>query len=231
MNLLLFIPSLADGKGGAERVAGELGTAMRRRGHRVAYAFDTTFNEGRPQYPVPPDAPLLTYNASFLSQVHLREKIAALGPDLILVFYANWRVKEYCHLLDGLGIPLAFQECANPNRVLADNWAHAANARRMRADILVRAAGIRFTQPRYTESLPAELRGLADAFPNAFARAEAVRTMPRGPKPFCMWAEPRPTKMPMSCLTPLRCSRPAFRTGGSSCVPRPPVNGMSVMSG
>ena len=88
MNLLLFIPSLADGKGGAERVAGELGTAMRRRGHRVAYAFDTTFNEGRPQYPVPPDAPLLTYNASFLSQVHLREKIAALGPDLILVFYA-----------------------------------------------------------------------------------------------------------------------------------------------
>ena len=182
MNLLLFIPSLADGKGGAERVAGELGTAMRRRGHRVAYAFDTTFNEGQPQYPVPPDAPLLTYNASFLSQVHLREKIAALGPDLILVFYANWRVKEYCHLLDGLGIPLAFQECANPNRVLADNWAHAANARRMRADILVRAAGIRFTQPRYTESLPAELRGLADAFPNAFARAEAVRDYAARPK-------------------------------------------------
>lgn len=53
---------------------------------------------------------------------------------------------------------------------------------RMRADILVRAAGIRFTQPRYTESLPAELRGLADAFPNAFARAEAVRDYAARPK-------------------------------------------------
>lgn len=182
MNLLLFIPSLAAGKGGAERVAGELGMAMQRRGHRVAYAFDTTFNEGRPQYPVPPDAPLLTYNASFLSQVHLREKIAALGPDLILVFYANCLLHEHYHLLAGLGIPLAFQECANPNRVLTDNWAHAANARRMRADILARAAGIRFTQPRYMESLPAELRGLADAFPNAFARAEAVRDYAARPK-------------------------------------------------
>lgn len=182
MNLLFFIPTLADGKGGAERVASGLGMAMRRRGHGVAYAFNTTFSEGRPHYALPPGAPLLTFDASFLSRLTLRKRIAELRPDLILVFYANWRVAEYSRMLAGLGIPIVFQECANPGRVLTDNWGNAANARQMRADILAQAAGIRFTQPRYMESLPPDMRPLAEAFPNAFARAAAPRNYGERPK-------------------------------------------------
>lgn len=175
MNLLFFIPSFSSGKGGAERVASGLGMAMRQRGHGVAYAFDITANDGRPCYPVPPDAPLLTYDASFISQTHLRKRIMELKPDIILVFYATWHVQEHVRMLADLGIPLAFQECSNPGRVLTDNWGNATNARQMRADILSLAAGIRFTQPQYMESLPPDLRPLADAFPNAFARATAPR--------------------------------------------------------
>lgn len=181
MNLLFFVPTLADGKGGAEKVASALGVAMHARGHGVAYAFNTTFNGGRLHYPVPASAPLLTYDASFLSQAALRKKITALAPDLIVVFYANWRVAEYAWLLSGLGIPLAFQECANPGRVLTVNWGNAPNAARMRGDILAHASGIRFTQPRYVASVPPVLRERAEAFPNAFARPETVSDYARRP--------------------------------------------------
>lgn len=165
---------MATGKGGAERVASELGIAMRKRGHGIAFAFNTTNNDGTLHYPVPDDAPLLRYEDSLSSLRNLRQRIRTIKPDIILNFYANWRLYENYDVLRGLDIPIAFQECSNPARVLTTNWANAANASRMRLDILRNACGIRFTQPQYIESLPPEMRHLAHAFPNAFERAESI---------------------------------------------------------
>lgn len=174
MNILLSIPTLANGKGGSERVASELAAAMLERGHNVALAFNTTQNEGKLHYPIPASSPLLRYEDSLASLKNLRQGIKELNPDIILDFYADWRMHEHYDILRGLGIPVAFQECSNPDRVMTTNWAHASNAFQMRLDVLRNACGIRFTQQQYANSLPMELRHLAHAFPNAFRRSDGV---------------------------------------------------------
>lgn len=205
-------------------MASSLGVAMHARGHGVAYAFNATLNDGRPSYPIPQDAPLLTYDASFLSQVNLRKKITALSPDLIVVFYATWYYAVECaRLLSGLGIPLAFQECSNPTRVLTDNWVNASNAARMRMDILGQAAGIRFTQPRYLSSLPPDIRERAEAFPNAFPRTEALRDYASRPKTILHVGAAKPNKNADAMLEAFALLAPRFPDWRLvMCTMRPP---------
>lgn len=170
MHILLCIPSLAFGKGGAERVAAELAHAMSARGHSVSVAYRSSRKHSLapPKYSLPESAWRITWNNTLASIYALRKHILQLQPDIILVFYSTWQVVHLFEMLHDLGIPLCFQECSNPYRIMAENWGYAPNAFTMRSDILSCAAGIRVTQKKYKESFPVELQDRVHAFPNAF---------------------------------------------------------------
>lgn len=176
VNLALYIPGLATGKGGAEKVAANLAMAMRERGHRISLIYQVPYGAEyrQPQYTVPFDARLVPHDDSLAGFRKVRASIRDIQPDLILLFYANWQLIQYQDVLQGLNIPVCYQECSNPSRVIGENWALSTNAAHMRADLLTHAAGIRFTQPAYIDSLPPDLRKIARAFPNAFARVEPL---------------------------------------------------------
>lgn len=174
MRILLCIPALGAGKGGAERVAAELGFAMKDRGHEVSYAYKVSSLGSRriPQYPVPETSRLLTWDNTLQGKLTFRNNVRALHPDLILVFYATWQVVEVYSLLHDLNIPVCFQECSNPKRILTDNWVKASNASQMRYEILKESVGIRVTQEQYVNSFADDLKPYVHSFPNAFARCK-----------------------------------------------------------
>lgn len=176
MNILICIPTLADGKGGSERVAAELGVAMRKRGHTVSYAFKNSPGHYNPQYPVYMDSTLLRYNDSLTGMREFRGQIRALNPDIIMIFYANWQVYELYDALRDLGISLCYRECSNPERVLGVNWTNASNAWQMRNDILESASGICVMQAQYAASFPDNLQPLIQAIPNACKRSPRFST-------------------------------------------------------
>lgn len=174
MRILLCMPSFTTGKGGAERVAAELGFAMTARGHEVSFAYKLTpLNlTNLPQYPVPEGSPLLSWDNTLEGIQSFRKKVRALNPDLILIFYAAWEVINLYNLVYDLEIPICFQECSNPQRIMHENWGGASIAAQMRADILKNSVGIRVTQNEYKKSFPAQLQDLVYAFPNAFKLSE-----------------------------------------------------------
>ena len=184
MHILFCIPSLAMGKGGAERVAAELGVAMTERGHIVsfAYKFNPLSSTNLPQYSVPEDSCLLTWDNTLAGIQSFRKKVRALNPDLIQIFYEQWVVIEVYNLVYDLEIPICFQECSNPQRVMDENWGGASIAAQMRADILKNSVGIRVTQNEYKKSFPAQLQDLVYAFPNAFKLSSNNAINPFTPK-------------------------------------------------
>lgn len=172
MNILLCLPSLAHGKGGTERVASDLGIAMRARNHHISYAYKTkpTSVYAQPQYPVPADAELVRYDVTLRGMRDFRKHVRALNPQIIMIFYAGCDVFELYDALHDLDIPLCFQECSNPQRILSANWINAPNANLMRTEMLIKSAGVRVTQPAYIESFSPAVQPLVHAFPNAFMR-------------------------------------------------------------
>lgn len=173
MNLLICIPSFAEGKGGAERVAAELGTAMHKRGHKIAFAYQKSLLPDTPQYPVPGDADLIKYDNSLCSLQRFRKRVLELSPDIILIFYFNWRVFELYDSLRDLNIPIAYRECSHPERVQSVNWTNASNAQQMRNEILASSHAICLLQTPYIESLRADIQHLVHIIPNPCVRASS----------------------------------------------------------
>lgn len=178
LTIVLVMPSLARGKGGAERVAMDLANEMTRRGHLVYVAYE---DRGPPAYLPKPGVILLPFG----DLAYFGKQVVEIDPDAFFVFYFNRDVVSFLKLVEKTSIPFGIQECTNPARLVQRNWGDgtvgAAHALFEREAVAAAAAGIRVTMPRYRQSFPDYIRPKVKAFPNpAFVQAELAD--PAGPK-------------------------------------------------
>src|SRR4051812_14155396 len=85
MNILCFIPALAMGKGGAERVAADMAGAMATRGHKMTLAGFSADESAKPAYTLSED---VQWAAIRRSPVTVRAQIAKAKPDIIFALSA-----------------------------------------------------------------------------------------------------------------------------------------------
>lgn len=163
IKLMVLCPSLALGKGGAERVATEMACEMIRRGHCVYMAFKNT---GKPAYPVDENMIFLPYETFS----DLKERLMKIDPDVLMAFYFNRDLIEFYGLVHGTGIPFCMQECTNPTRLIETNWAKGGIdkglARWEREVIGAGAARIRMVMPGYETSFADYIKPNIRAFSN-----------------------------------------------------------------
>lgn len=165
MRLFLFCGSLAVGKGGAERIATELATEMQRRGNDVWLGFN---GPGAPAYLVPDGISL--YRRDRKDDAGFQRDLLEIDPDVIFIFYTNQELLSLYRTVGGLGIPVAIQECTNPERLYRNNWRSSSGRcseslweRELVASGCVR---LRMVMPGYEDSFPEYIRQNVRAFPN-----------------------------------------------------------------
>lgn len=174
LKILLSIPSLCGGKGGAERVAAELANEMTARGHRI-FVHSASTPERQPSYPLEPAVHHI--QVPMTKPDELRAAIAAAQPDAVFFFYATRQLLKQYAVAAPLNLPLGAQECTNPIRAV-DNFAkcrpdHLSDAYLLRNALLAGMHGIRLTMPSYLNYVPTTARPSARAFHNTF-RAPTV---------------------------------------------------------
>ncbi|QKE65462.1 glycosyltransferase [Aquipseudomonas campi] len=165
MRLFLFCGSLAVGKGGAERVATELAAEMQRRGHDVWLGFN---GPGSPAYTVP--AGISLYRRDKRDDAGFQQDLLEIDPDVIFIFYTNQELLRLYGLVGGLGIPVAIQECTNPDRLYRNNWrskcGRPSGALWERELVASGCVRLRMVMPGYEDSFPEYIRQNVRAFPN-----------------------------------------------------------------
>lgn len=165
MRLFLFCGSLAVGKGGAERIATELAAEMLRRGNDVWLGFN---GPGSPAYTVPDGISL--YRRDRKNDAGFQQDLLGIDPDVIFIFYTNQELLKLYSLVGGLGIPVAIQECTNPERLYRNNWrskcGRTGGALWERELVASGCVRLRMVMPGYEESFPGYIRQNVRAFPN-----------------------------------------------------------------
>ncbi len=173
MKLFIYCPFITLGRGGLERVGTELVNALSRRGHEILLGYnDKKSNEFA--FPLEKNIRLLPWKGS--SYLGLRDVIEEEDPDLYFVFNGGYRLMEFQAAAEDTGVPFAYQESTNPQRLRRDNWAllrniplgQAAWERELVASAAVR---IRQTMPSYAQTLPPYIRNQVRFFPNAVTPA------------------------------------------------------------
>lgn len=164
MRLAIACNSIAGGKGGAERVSVELANEMAKRNHDVYLIFE---DRGSPAYEIDKNINLIPYKDISI----LYDKIESLNIDLFCVFYFNkLNLLRFARIAVKLNIPLAIQECTNPDRLRFNNWRGGKLGKGTpqweREIITAQAARIRLTMPGYKNSFPNYIKRQVYAFPN-----------------------------------------------------------------
>ena len=173
MRILLDIPELTKGLGGAERVGAEMANEMVRRGHQVAVYSDAP-PHAHAHYPL---SEAILHIRQPLQNGRNADNVAAelarWKPDVTFLFYYNINLVHHFALLERLGRPIGVQECTNPVRAVLNiarsrDVADVASAFAVREAFLSRADAIRFTMPSYARYAPAAAAGRVRAFVNCF---------------------------------------------------------------
>ena len=166
LKLVIVCESLAQGKGGAERVALEMANAMSQKGHRVYIAYA---DHGPPAYPRGEGLTLLP----FKSLEDLKHHVLHIDPDVYFVFYFNRSLIKYYSVVHGTSIPFGMQECTNPERLINVSWPrgskqemHPIRCSWERELVASAAHRIRLVMPRYVDSFPDYIKRSARGFAN-----------------------------------------------------------------
>ena len=179
MKLTLSIPTLAKGKGGAERVAAEVANEMAQRGHRVSVYMSANGDE-RPTYKLcqsiePIKIPMLQGK----NDAEIRNAILSKEPEVFFIFYFDSKLLQQYSWVADSGIPVGAQECTNPQRAVANilkakDVPDVTTAYNLRRSVLSGMHGIRFTLDSYRDSLPEIAKPYCRTFKNAFAPAGSL---------------------------------------------------------
>ena len=169
MNIAIYLQSLCEGKGGAEKVACQVAGLFASDGHSV-----TIFHKPSEK---PPGYPL--HEAIKLVGLTLADPPALLEYrgqfDVAIGFAMQPIYVGIATFADLLDAPFVIQECTNPARMIAlmlvnrqEGVSTLAEAFWTRQSVLAHAAGIRVTLPSYRETILPEMRPHCLAFPNSF---------------------------------------------------------------
>ncbi len=172
MRIVFNVPHLQSGKGGAERVAVELANRLASRGHQIAILC---IDKKKPtSYPLAQGVELITTPAMQNEKgrtVAIRDCLA-FKPTAYFFFYSNGLILDQYLIGAALGVPMGGQECTNPHRcirnIAEELEIEVEEAATLRAAILSRLTGVRFTIDEYLDSLPAFIKPRVSVFKNSF---------------------------------------------------------------
>jgi glycosyltransferase involved in cell wall biosynthesis len=168
MNILCFVPALAMGKGGAERVAADMAGAMTSRGHRMTVAGFSHDDNAKPAYTLSDEVEWAPIRRS---EAAVRKQIAKTAPDVIFALTAMSVTRLWSNAFADLDTPIIFEETTSPERVirlLAENaGVDEVQAAIYRHAFLSDATKIHVKMPSFRESFPQHLREDVFAFGNA----------------------------------------------------------------
>jgi len=178
MRILLDIPELTKGLGGAERVGAEMANEMARRGHQVAVYSDASA-DARAGYPLSEEVRHIKMEfAKGRNADSVAKELARWKPDVTFLFYYHINLVRHFSLLERLRRPIGVQECTNPVRAVLNiakarevGDVHSAFA--VREAFLARADAIRFTMPSYAHYAPPQAAERVRTFFNTFPAASA----------------------------------------------------------
>lgn len=191
MRILLSVPSLSRGKGGAEKTASDLANAWDETGHKVGVIFNAN-GGAHPAYPLNEGITRLPsrYSSQQPSVLAAEERrVRAFRPDIVIIFYADISILWQLPFFKRLECPIAVQECTSPlrgvrnlikgmERLGADYDFKAAFL--LRQAIFASVEGIRLVLPSYLNSVAPPLRYKTAAFYNCQGVPE--RPSPAEPK-------------------------------------------------
>lgn len=167
LSIIFFVKSLAGGRGGAEKISLNTAKEMSKRGHLIYIMYEIKNDRIRPLYSFDDTIILLP----FRDITHVISLIVDIDPSVLMLFFFNRYVPVHMiPVLAKQNIPVCFQECTNPSRLLTTNWRnnripfHTALWER---DILsAHATRIRLVMPSYKNSFPPMIQSQIRAFPN-----------------------------------------------------------------
>lgn len=172
MNILCFVPALAMGKGGAERVAADMAGAMTARGHRMTLSGFAADDKAKPAYALSDGVEWASIRRS---EAAVRQQIARTKPDVVFALTALSVTRLWSSAFADLDIPIVMEETTSPDRVirlLAENAGiDEVQAAIHRHAFLSDATKIHVKMPSFRDSFPLHLRDDVFAFGNAIPPA------------------------------------------------------------
>jgi len=168
LRILVSIPTLAEGKGGAEKTASRLANLLAERGYEVAVAHRKR-GDRKPSYPL--DESIKVFPINYHQSID--GKVKYFSPDCVIVFYfdtnALWQIRYF----KALGRPIVTQECCSPLTAIR-NIAKFSPFKELsfsdvffiRQSIFATVDGMRFVMPSYEKSVLPFMREKAKGFLN-----------------------------------------------------------------
>lgn len=178
-SIIIFIPSLLNGAGGAEKVAGQVANLLLSANARVEIACRPAAS-GKPTYSVDPRVRFQLLDQDDDDAIR---QLAGNRYDLMIGFGMSHFFRRIPHIANLLGTPFVIQECTNPGRMALDlvettDCQNADEAAWLRQSVLAHAAAVRLTNRIYLESVCDSVRPFAYAFYNAFEGVQEATMAP-----------------------------------------------------